>query len=218
MAGGGARLPLKACRGGWSCAMRNGCDLSSRNDDGPGTIAWCVPARQLRARQRPMPGVISRPPDRLSATNTASLPRAAGDGHSVGVPLRSRLPSRSRSSISRAHGASFACTPNSEAKEPRHHKRGGRPTCREEHRLVLRQEQAHPAPTHLDERAGFSKPMRLVSREEGLHAEGSDDGLGADSLLLQSRTDGVARGRPPVADTPRPHRSSGLRAVSGSRR
>ncbi|MFJ7182350.1 IS701 family transposase [Streptomyces massasporeus] len=43
------------------------------------------------------------------------LPRAADDGHSVGVPIRSRLPSGSRSSISRAHGTSFSCTPNSKA-------------------------------------------------------------------------------------------------------
>lgn len=35
--------------------------------------------------------------------------------HSGGVPIRSRLPSGSRSSISRPQGTSLTCTPNSEA-------------------------------------------------------------------------------------------------------
>lgn len=70
--------------------------------------------RMIRSRRCPLV-VIDLADAHPLVTGTAFLPRAAGECHAVGVPMRRRLPSGSRSSISRAQGASLASTPNSEA-------------------------------------------------------------------------------------------------------
>lgn len=126
--------PVRGCRCRTPCLRNTHSFHRSRSSTRSGPCYLDVPRTcifrvRFRARRRiflsahcqpcAMHGRKSRAAPRQRNPSGPSMTtherRRCRAGHSVGVPMRSRLPSISRSSISRAHGASSTGTPNSAA-------------------------------------------------------------------------------------------------------